>query len=77
MVFSLANNKPERKWMVVTAQYYAVICLDKLKKMTNLSWDSESPGQQLNPGPPNYKMIPSFSITVFITEIWLHYCNNQ
>jgi hypothetical protein len=35
MVFSLANNKPERKWIVVTAEYYAVICLDKLETMTN------------------------------------------
>jgi hypothetical protein len=48
-----------------------------LRKWQILSWDGESPGQQMNPDPPNYKMIPSFSTTVLIPEIWLHYCNNQ
>jgi hypothetical protein len=48
-----------------------------LRQWQILSWDSESPGQQMYQGPPNYKMTPSSSITVLITEIWLHYCNNQ
>jgi hypothetical protein len=37
-------------------RYYAGICLEGVKKTTeNLSQDSWSPGQDMNPGPPAYE----------------------
>jgi hypothetical protein len=49
----------ERMWMEVVRAYFKVlssICLQGLKKtMKNLSQDSQSPGQELDLGVPEYE----------------------
>jgi hypothetical protein len=44
-----------RKLSWCNRRYYPGICLEGLRKTTkNLSQDSQSLGQDLNPGPPKY-----------------------
>jgi hypothetical protein len=44
----------KRSWP--NKRHYPGIFLEGLRKSTkNLSWDSRSPGRDLNPGPPEYK----------------------
>jgi hypothetical protein len=45
-----------RKRSCLNLRYYPDICLDVLRNTTKtLSQDSRSPGQDLNPGPPEYE----------------------
>jgi hypothetical protein len=45
-----------RKWSWPNLKYYPYNCLEGLRKtMKNLSQDSRSPGQDLNPGHPEYE----------------------
>jgi hypothetical protein len=46
----------QRKQLWPNFGYYLNICLEGLRKTTrNLSQDSRSPCQDLNPGPPEYE----------------------
>jgi hypothetical protein len=36
-------------------RYYSGICLVRLRKTAKTCQDSQSPGQDLNPGPPEYE----------------------
>jgi hypothetical protein len=46
----------EGNWSWRNLRYYPGVCLENLRKtMKNLSQDSRSPGQDLDPGPPKYE----------------------
>jgi hypothetical protein len=50
------GKKLEENGRGLILRYYPNIHLEGLRKTTkNLSQDSWSPGQELNPGPPEYK----------------------
>jgi hypothetical protein len=45
-----------RKWTWPNLRYFPGVCMERMREITkNLSQDSRSPGEDLNPGPHKYE----------------------